>query len=308
MTGKPDKAKRDAAEAAVRSCYAGWAENYFADYYASEAAYPPVHQKLVRDLVRDSGARTLLDAGCGPASMLRSLAELDIALYGFDLTPEMVAEARRVMAARGAPKERIWQGSVADAGAFRAPCGPDRFDAAICIGVLPHVPAALDETVIANLRGAVRPGGLVVLEARNQLFALFTLNRYSHEFFLGELVRADLLRERAGSETARLDEALAQLAERFRTDLPPPRRGKAGEPGYDEVLSRTHNPLLLRERFAAAGFSEVQLLFYHFHCLPPMLEPGLPALFRRQSLAMEDPTDWRGYFMASAFLLAGRRA
>jgi hypothetical protein len=73
-------------------------------------------------------------------------------------------------------------------------------------------------------------------------------------------------------------------------------------------LSRTHNPLVLKERFAAAGFREVQLLFYHFHCLPPMLEPALPALFRRESLAMEDPHDWRGHFMASAFILAGRRA
>jgi 2-polyprenyl-3-methyl-5-hydroxy-6-metoxy-1,4-benzoquinol methylase len=302
-----DKDKtRSAAEAAVQSCYSTWADNYFADYYASATAYPPVHQKLVADLVTASGARTLLDAGCGPASMLRSLMDTGAELYGFDLTPEMVVEARKVMAERGVLADHIWQGSVADPAAFRVPSGgPAAFDAAICIGVLPHVPEALDDTVIANLRDSVRPGGMVAIEARNQLFALFTLNRYSYEFFLGTLIAPEAIAAIGGSESA----LLTQLKERFRTDLPPVRKGKAGEPGYDEVLARTHNPLVLKERFAAAGFSDVRLLFYHFHALPPMLESAAPVLFRQASLAMEaDPSDWRGHFMASAFILTGKRA
>ena len=59
--------------------------------------------------------------------------------------------------------------------------------------------------------------------------------------------------------------------------------------------------------FATAGFREVEVLFYHYHCLPPMFERELPELFRRQSVAMEDPRDWRGYFMASAFIGCGKR-
>jgi hypothetical protein len=51
----------------------------------------------------------------------------------------------------------------------------------------------------------------------------------------------------------------------------------------------------------------MQVLFYHFHALPPMLEQAAPALFRRASVAMENPRDWRGHFMASAFVLVGRR-
>jgi 2-polyprenyl-3-methyl-5-hydroxy-6-metoxy-1,4-benzoquinol methylase len=305
MTASNDK-KRSEAEAAVSSCYSTWAESYFADYYESEGAYPPVHQKIIRDLVAASGARTLLDAGCGPASMLRSLGDLGAELYGFDLTQEMVVEARKVMASHGVPSAHLWQGSVADPSAFRAPAGGlAAFDAAICFGVLPHVPAAFDTAVIANLRQAVRPGGLVAIEARNQLFALFTLNRYSCEFFLKDLIPPETLALFGGPDSATLD----ALKERFRVDLPPIRKGKAGEPGYDEVLSRTHNPLALKERFTAAGFVNVRLLFYHFHALPPMLEVANPRLFRQASLAMEaDPTDWRGHFMASAFILAGTRA
>jgi 2-polyprenyl-3-methyl-5-hydroxy-6-metoxy-1,4-benzoquinol methylase len=303
-----DFSKRGEAEAAIKACYSTWAADYHDNYYTGKAPYPPVHRDIVRRVLVQSGARTLLDAGCGPASMLRDLADLGIQLYGFDLTPEMVEEARRVMAPLGMPAERIWEGSVVDRVAFRArPGGPEAFDAAICIGVLPHVPEELDDTVIGNLRDAVRPGGLVAIEARNQLFALFTLNRYSYRFVVDELIRRQEL-ERSGAADAPLERIFSQLAERFRMDLPPVRGGKVGEPGYDEVLSRTHNPLVLKDAFAGAGFRDVQLLFYHYHCLPPMFEAALPDLFRERSLAMEDPSDWRGHFMASAFIVVGKRA
>jgi SAM-dependent methyltransferase len=303
-----DPKKPSTAEAAVASCYSTWADSYYREYYESAAAYPPVHQALVRRLLDESGSKSVLDAGCGPASMLRNLVTPGRQLFGFDLTPAMVDEARRVMRPLGVPDPHIWQGSVTDPEAFHPPQETRRgFDATICIGVLPHVPESLDRVVIDHMRDATVRGGLVAIEARNQLFALFTLNRYSHEFFLRDLIRADALRESAGEARGDVDIALDALKQRFLTELPPRRTGNAGEPGYDEVLSRVHNPLVLRELFATAGFSDVRLSFYHYHCLPPMFEAALPEVFRRQSLAMEDPADWRGYFMASAFLITGRR-
>jgi SAM-dependent methyltransferase len=299
-----------AAEESVRACYSTWSGNYYDEYYGAKAAYRPVHSALLRQALREANARTLLDAGCGPASFLRELDEEGIDRYGFDLTPEMVAEARRVLASQGVPADHVWEGSVLAPEAFRRPSGepPHSFDAAVCVGVFPHIPADADDAVIRSLRGAVRQGGLVVIEARNQLFSLFTLNRYSYQFFLDELIHAADLEARAGAEAGELRRALAVLANQFRTDLPPVRKGKANEPGYDEVLSRTHNPLVLRQQFADAGFQDVRLLFYHYHCLPPMLADFLPDFYRRESLAMEDPADWRGHFLASAFLLTGRRA
>lgn len=291
----------------VRDCYRTWSGSYYNDYYAGQEAYPPVHRDLVRTLMQKHGVRSLLDAGCGPASMLRDLADIVDDLYGFDLTPEMIEEARRVMAGLGREPDRFWQGSVLEAGDFAAPGTAANYDAAICFGVLPHIAAEDEGKVIANLRGAVRPGGLVALEARNQLFALFTLNRYGHELFTQVLSRSEALLAQAGEDEKALEKGLRQLAGHFRLDLPPIRRGSAGEPGYDQVLSRTHNPLVLKETFARAGFTDVELLFYHYHCLPPMLEESAPNLFRRASLALEDPRDWRGHFMASAFILTGVR-
>ncbi len=296
-------------EAQVKRCYSTWGDRYYDEYYGVDAAYPPIHETLVHGVLKEHSPTTILDAGCGPASFLRGLTDLGAKLYGFDLTPEMIDAARRAMAPHGVPERRLWEGSVLDPQAFGCPAEPDqRFGAVICSGVLPHVPAEADETVIANLRDAVTPGGLVVLEARNQLFGLFTMNRYSHDLFRHELVDVECLRAQARpDERVGLELALDDMQGMFRTDLPPVRGGHEDEPGYDEVLSRTHNPIVLAEMMRAAGLVGVRTLFYHFHPLPPMVEKHAPDLFRRAALAMEQPEDWRGLIMASAFLVTGIR-
>lgn len=168
-------ARREKIEGAVQSCYSTWATSYFDEYYRSRQNYPPVHQKIVRDAIVKAGAQHVIDAGCGPASMLRTLVDLKIDLCGFDLTIEMVEEARRVMVEAGLGVDRVWQGSVVDAEAYRvSERGP--YDAAICVGVLPHLREEDDRVVLSRLHDAVSPDGLVVVEARNQLFSLFTLN------------------------------------------------------------------------------------------------------------------------------------
>ena len=287
--------ERSGVEAQVRACYSTWAKTYFDEYYSGAGAYPPMHVDIVRDLLKSTGARTLLDAGCGPASMLRRFTDLGLEMYGFDLTPEMVDEARRVMAG-SVPSERIWQGSVAEIADYRRP--PRGYDAAICFGVFPHVPEHLDAVAIANLHDALAPGGFAAIEARNQLFALFTLNRYTRELFQ-QLIGVD---ELPTDDRREIAPALEALEKQLRMDLPPMRAG------YDEVLSRTHNPLVMREQMERTGFRDVRLHFYHYHALPPMLERHAPEWFRRRSLQLENPSDWRGHFMASAFIVTGVRA
>ena len=290
----------DALEAQVRGCYADWSGDYFEQYHGEKAAYPPVHRDIVAGVLDRARPRRVLDAGCGPASLLRSLGAPDRELFGFDLTAEMVAEARRVMAPLGLAPQRLWEGSVLDPAAFREPGG--LFDAVLCTGVLPHIPETADNIVLENAFAALAPGGLAIMGARNELFGLFSLNRYTMDFFENRLIRAASLRPRLGDDGPALEAALDAVRAMLRMDQPPRREG------YDAILSRGHNPFVLRQQMLQAGFAEVSVHFYHFHCLPPMFEQAMPEAFRRESLAMEDPQDWRGHFMASAFLLVGVRA
>ncbi len=304
------KLSADSIENAVRQCYSTWGESYYDDYYGPSAAYPPVHLPLIAGIVDQASPKRLLDAGCGPASMLRHLVRPGREIYGFDLTPEMIIEAKRVMGALSVPQHRIWQGSIIAREAFDCPTErPETYDMVLGVGVLPHLQSGDEIQVIKNLHDCLKSGGMAVVEARNELFSLFTLNRYSKDFFSQRLLGTQHLLAQSGAEKAGLEEAIAQMEGMFRTDLPSIRRGKQGQPGYDEVVSRLHNPLVLGRQFADAGFSRIRTLFYHYHCLPPMLSDKVPQLFRKQSLAMEaDPEDWRGYFMASAFVVVATRA
>ena len=306
------KLKATAAEIenAVKQCYSTWGESYYEDYYGPNAAYPPVHLPLITGIVDQVSPKRLLDAGCGPASMLRHLVRQGREIYGFDLTPEMIVEAQRVMGNQGVPKNRIWQGSIIARDAFNCPTEKAApYDLVLSVGVLPHLQDGDEMQVIQNLYDCLKPGGVTVVEARNELFSLFTLNRYTRDFFSKRLLQVQRLRDQSGAELAGFETAISQMEGMFRTDLPPIRKGKQGEPGYDEVVSRLHNPLVLGRQFAEAGFSRIRTLFYHYHCLPPMLSEKVPQLFRQQSLAMEaDPENWRGYFMASAFVVVATRA
>ena len=79
---KHEKKKNNQTENDIKKCYATWADNYFDEYYIkSQCAYPPIHVEIVKDLLKKYKPKNLLDAGCGPASMLRLLNEFKIDKY-----------------------------------------------------------------------------------------------------------------------------------------------------------------------------------------------------------------------------------
>ena len=103
---------------AIRSCYASWSESYFDDYLGSDADYWPVHVELIDQILTANNAGTILDVGCGPASMTRLLANKDREFYGFDLTPEMIMEAQKVGTEYDIPREKFWIGDSVDANSY----------------------------------------------------------------------------------------------------------------------------------------------------------------------------------------------
>ena len=146
-------------EEKVAQCYSTWGKSYYEDYYSPKASYPPVHVDMIRSRVRAAGVKSLLDAGCGPASFLRHLAGDGLDLYGFDLTTEMIEEAKNVMARHGFSRDHFWKGSVLHSVDFVRPGFRSDYDAAVCLGVFPHIPAEYDEVVLKNLQMVLSSGG-----------------------------------------------------------------------------------------------------------------------------------------------------
>lgn len=108
----------------------------------------------LREWIPDPGA-DILDVGCGTGSLTLLLAEHGHHVTGVDLSPGMVAHARRKVAAAGRSASIV----VADAG--DPPVGDRRFDVVLArhlVWALPRPLGALRRWI-----GLLRPGGHVVL-------------------------------------------------------------------------------------------------------------------------------------------------
>ena len=293
------------SEKSIQNCYSTWGKRYYSDYYQSNEAYPPVHTEIIKELLKAENPSSLLDGGCGPASMLRDLSDLGIDLYGFDLTTEMISEAKNIFKKLKLPLNRLWQGSVLNANDFiSSPNGKKNFDAAICFGVLPHILKGQEGVVFDNFINVLNSGSIFAIEARNELFSLFSLNRYTKDFFMDKLISENLYTSREFN----YEFISKTLNNYFDSNLPPLRKGYENELGYDEVTSRLHNPFELSELAKSKGLVDLEILFYHYHALPPLFEnKENKKLYREKSLDIESPRDWRGHFLASAFILKGRK-
>ncbi|MBN1092107.1 class I SAM-dependent methyltransferase [Blastococcus sp. TML/M2B] len=109
------------------------------------------HSLLQRQV--PAGARRVLDVGCGSGTLARRLAATVPQVDGFDLSPEMIAEARK-----DAPANLSLR--VADALTVDVP--PETYDAVVSVAVLHHLPLA---EALPRMAGWLRPGGVLTAVA-----------------------------------------------------------------------------------------------------------------------------------------------
>lgn len=108
---------------------------------------------LFADLVRTSGGGPVADVGCGPGHVTAHLHELGVDVFGIDLSPAMIALARREH-----PCLRFEVGSMTDLDLADATVA-----ALLAFWSLIHIPDVMVPTVLSHFRRALRPGGLLLL-------------------------------------------------------------------------------------------------------------------------------------------------
>ena len=70
----------------------------YTEWIRNELAGRPVERAMLgafAELVRGDGGGPVADIGCGPGRVAAHLADLGLAVFGIDLSPEMIAMARR---------------------------------------------------------------------------------------------------------------------------------------------------------------------------------------------------------------------
>lgn len=240
--------------------------------------------------------KRVIEVGVGEGTPLATLGKSGIDVWGFDISSEMVNKSKQTMQKNGMNHEQIFWGDIQDPTTYAHALKDGQFDGLMAMGVMPHIEN--DDMVLENMATLIRPGGSVFIEFRNRLFSLMTFNRYTFDFIINDLLAG--VSEELKTEIAR------DLELKLRMDMPPVRETIPGSdaPGYDAILSRFHNPFEVEELFKKHGFTDIKLLWYHYHPSMPYLQDKMPELFRKEAVRLEhEPSNWRGYFLCSAFVV-----
>ncbi len=262
------------------------------------APYPANYFRLqlLLNSFKSKKIQNVIEVGVGEGTPLTTLGKAGMDVWGFDISKEMVKKSKENMEKNNMNKEQIFWGDIQNPTTYTQVLHDMKFDGLIAMGVMPHVNN--DDEVLKNMASLVKSKGHVFVEFRNKLFSLFTCNRNTVDFILNDLL--------IGVDDKVKSLVRKDLESRLRVDVPPIRKKIANSsvPGYDAILSKFHNPFEIIEKFKKFGFRNINVLWYHFHPAMPYLEKNIPEIFRKESINLEhDPTDWRGYFLCSAFVI-----
>jgi SAM-dependent methyltransferase len=270
--------------------YDSEAENYKKMYLKEYKKYPAnkIRFNIVLGELKKCKTKTVLDVGCGSGEPLIELIQNGFSVKGFDFSKKMVLQAKKELRQAKLNPNLVCWGNVEQKIPFK-----QKFDAIIALGVFPHI--FNEKKALQNLGACLKPNGFVLIEFRNELFSLFTLNKYSKEFYK-KLVNFDSLKNKK------------QMGKFYDSKLcSEEKRVKSKKLVYADVYAKFDNPLTLEKKlFEPNGFEIKNFLFYHYHFLPPVFEKQNLELFKIESLKLENSLDWRGYFMASAFVVKAK--
>lgn len=165
--------------ATVRAAYDTVAETY-AEHIPDTRAEAPIDLAMVDAFIAATAAHAgarVLDAGCGAGRMSRYLADRGVAVEGIDLSPGMVAMARR-----DHPDLSFSVASIAD-----LPYPDGRFDGVLLWYSTIHTAPNGQPRLFAEAARILRPGGHLLVgfqSGRGVHDTAATYRRYGHDVTL----------------------------------------------------------------------------------------------------------------------------
>ncbi|MER5867562.1 methyltransferase domain-containing protein [Kitasatospora sp. NPDC002040] len=137
----------------VRRSYDTVAEEY-RGRIGDELAHKPLDRALLAALIEQAGpGAPVADLGCGPGHVAGWLAQHGAHPVGVDLSPAMVALARR-----DHPQLEFREGDL-----LRLPAADGEFGAAVALYSVIHLAPDEIRPAFAEIRRVLRPGGLLLL-------------------------------------------------------------------------------------------------------------------------------------------------
>lgn len=137
----------------IRTSYDRVADAY-ATTYVDELRHKPFDREALMRFARETAGRGgVCDMGCGPGQVARFLREAGAEAFGLDLSPGMVAEARRLH-----PGMEFLEGDM-----LALPLEDESLGGITAFYAIVNLPAELRPRVFREMLRVLRPGGLLLL-------------------------------------------------------------------------------------------------------------------------------------------------
>lgn len=185
-----------------------------------------------------SSGTKIFDFGCGDAIMFPPFIEKEVQIIGCDIAPEMVEIANKKLKKYKPENDLVLLGGVELLKNYE----DETFDAILSFNVLAYLSDCEEADFYKQANRLLKKGGFLIVSHSNELFDMFTFNRYTVEFFRKNF-ECDI-------KTLILNPKLPQ-----------------SQPLYNV----RENPLSYKYKLLKYGFKEIKQRFSNKHIKPPIL-------------------------------------
>lgn len=261
--------------------------------YRHENTMNAVRLRTVLDVLSAHPIGRVLDAGCGAGYTTAELIKAGWDASAIDISGALAADTNKYVEEQCGKSNVAIQTPVTDLSAF----DDNSFDALLCVGVLYYVEDI--DRAYREFNRVLKTDGVLLVSHQNELFDLFTFNRYTRRFFRDNI---SPLVDGIGSDD--LDGMVAGLL--TNPDAPVAHETHSAR---DAIMTRPENPLTFADTLSTFKFEVQDAPYYHgIHIVPPLIERAQPALRElSEQKQYELRQDWRSLFMAAHFMVEARK-
>jgi ubiquinone/menaquinone biosynthesis C-methylase UbiE len=185
----------------------------------------------------------LLDFGCGDAVLFPFFLSKGVEIFGIDIAETIIELGRQRLAASNFDPEVLKRGDISSLQAIES----NSLDGVLCFNTLAYFTDEEEIIFYKEVNRILKKGGYLAVSHSNELFDLYTLNRFTVEFFSRNFLK---------------DKTLAhEIAGLLKFP---------GEPEVYTTYNVRENPLAYKDKLFRYGFEETNQLFSNLYELPPL--------------------------------------
>lgn len=244
-------------------------------------------EQIIFKLIERHKPSKIIDAGCGAGMPLINIKKRGFNITGYDKSKNMVLEAKENLKKNNLSPNLVFYDN------FENPKNIKNNSVDCILGMGAFYYAKNVNKTLLNQKKKLKKNGRLIFSLRNRLFDVITLNNYTKKF-LDEIYETKKLKREWIKEYNNLTK---NFTDRKKIKL----KKNIDEAGVNNHVP--HNPLTISDEMKKLGLSVEGIYFYHFHAFPPVFETFDKDYYRKISWQIENPLDWRGFLLASTFIV-----